>query len=69
MKLTRKAVQKILEGDTRAFLCSGLGGSYHKINRWLRDNKVDGPLTTASSLEIIEKHTGLTQDKILEKVK
>jgi len=68
MKLTQIAIQKILEkGDTRAFLCAGLNVSYHTLQRWIRDNEVDGKLTTASALEIIKKQTGLSQEEILEK--
>lgn len=67
MKLTKKAIQKILEGDTRAFLCTGLNCSYHTMNRWIRDNEADGKLTTASALEIIQKKTGLKQSEILQK--
>lgn len=67
MKLTKIAIEKILEGDTRAFLCSGLDVSYHTLQRWIRDNEADGKLTTASALEIIKKQTGLKQSEILEK--
>ena len=67
MKLTKKAIQKILEGDTRAFLCTGLNCSYHTMNRWIRDNEADGKLTTATALKIIEERTGLSSSEILQK--
>lgn len=68
MKLTETAIKKILEGNTRAFLCSGLQDvSYHTMQRWIHENKADGPLTTISALEIIKKQTGLTQEEILTK--
>lgn len=67
MKLTQKAIQKILEGNTRAFLCTGLDCTYHTLQRWIRDNEADGKLTTASALKIIEKETGLKQSQILQK--
>ena len=67
MKLTKKAIKKILENDTRAFLCTKLDVSYHTLQRWIRDNEPDGKLTTVSALEIIKKQTGLTQEEILQK--
>ena len=67
MKLTAKAIKKISEGDTRAFLCTALNCSYHTVNRWLRDNEADNKLTTVTALQIIKEKTGLDQSEILEK--
>lgn len=67
MKLTKKAIQKILEGNTRAFLCTALNCTYHTLQRWINENASDGKLTTITALKVIEKETGLKQSEILQK--
>jgi hypothetical protein len=35
------------------------------VQRWINDNKPDGPLTTSTALQIIESETGLKETEIL----
>ena len=68
MKLTQKAIDKILESkNTRASLCDEFNCSYHTMQRWVRDNKNNGELTTFAALKIILEHTRMKQEQILER--
>jgi hypothetical protein len=68
MKLTEKAIEKILDcKNTRTSLCAEFDCSYHTMQRWVRDNKDNGELTTLAALEIILEHTGMKQEQVLDR--
>lgn len=67
MKLTQKALDLVKEEtQTKNLLASSLKCSVYTIERWIKDNKENGPLTTFTALEQIKLETGLTQEEILE---
>lgn len=43
-----------------------LNRSGYTVERWIKDNEGNGPLTTAKALEIIGEETGLKSKDILE---
>ncbi|MGN6618224.1 MAG: hypothetical protein ACTHJ5_13705 [Ilyomonas sp.] len=51
----------------KAKLVSAFKNHYGTVERWLNDNKEDGPLTTAKAMGVIKEHTKLDEDAILEK--
>ena len=53
----------------KANLVSAFNNHYGTVERWLSDNKEDGPLTTAKAMEVIKEHTGLDEDAVLDKRK
>lgn len=38
---------------------------FSSLERWLKENENDGPLTRASALKLIEEETGMAQEEIL----
>jgi hypothetical protein len=64
MKLSRKALSKM---TTRAKnrLALELNRSGYTVERWIKDNDDNGPLTTAKALEIIGEETGLGKNDML----
>jgi hypothetical protein len=68
MKLTNKALESINTKRGRLALMTAMDFSEQWVFRVLKANKVNGPLTTATALKVIEQETGLTQEDILENV-
>lgn len=69
MKLTNEIITKLLASrDFRLALASALGFTEIWIDRLIDKNKSNGPLTTAKSLQVIRKETGLVDAEILEEV-
>jgi hypothetical protein len=66
MKLNNEIIA-LLTGsrDMRLALCSALGFTELWIDKLIEKNKVNGPLTTAKSLEVIRKETGRADANIL----
>lgn len=65
MRLSEQALEAITR-ETRLKLAIALGFSEVWITKSIEKNKSNGPLTTASALQIIREETGLTDDQILE---
>lgn len=67
MKLSNIAITAISE-ERRILLdiALALGFSEQWTRRLIENNKDNGPLTTAMSLQIIKAETGLTDSEILE---
>lgn len=65
MKLTKKAIKKI-DKKTRLKLAIALGFTEYWVGKLVNNNKVNGPLTTTSALQVLREETGLTEDQILE---
>lgn len=67
MKLNPTVIAKLQENRlSRLQLCAALGFTELWIDKSIAKNKVNGPLTTATALEVIRKETGLTDSEILE---
>ncbi len=65
MKLTKLALDKINNPSVIAELMKALGFSELWVKRLILQNRINGPLTTYTALEVIRKETGLADDKIL----
>lgn len=67
MKLTQRAIE-LFRKDTQIknTLASFFECSVYSVERWIKDNKDNGPLTTVLAIQILEKEIGLTQEEILE---
>ena len=66
MKLSNQAIEKLKEArDSRLRLCSKLGFTEVWIDKLIGKNKINGPLTTVSALEVIREETGLGNSEIL----
>lgn len=68
MKLSENAIETIKHKDhlrLRNRLALELDVHSSSVERWLKDNETDGPLTRASALKMIVEETGLLQDEIL----
>lgn len=66
MKLTNQAITAISERQIVLRLALTLGFSERWILRVIGKNKKNGPLTTASALQVIREETGLLDAEILE---
>lgn len=66
MRLTNTALQAINQRKVKRRLAFELDFSGVWITSLIEANKVNGPLTTAKSLDVIQEETGLTKDQILE---
>lgn len=66
MKLTHQAITKIDDRKGRLRLALALGFSESWTRRVIKNNKENGPLTTASALHEIAKISGLPKSQILE---
>lgn len=66
MKLNNSVIAKLKESrSTRLQLCDKLGFTELWIDKSIDKNKVNGPLTTATALEVIRKETGMEDSEIL----
>lgn len=65
MKLTKRAIKSFTR-PLKLELALALGFSEVWIDKLVKNNKDNGPLTTAKSLQIIQEVTGLNQLDILE---
>ena len=68
MRLTQTALNKITV-KTRVLIALALDLSEQTVNRYLTQNREDGPITRVTALKIIQEETGLTQDQILTESK
>lgn len=66
MKLTEKAKTAISNRSGRDAIMQAMGFTESWTYKVIKANKVNGPLTTAAALKVIERETGLSQDEILE---
>ncbi len=66
MKLTQNAIDKISTRNVMLSLALALGFTELWIGKLIAANKENGPLTTAKSLQVIRKETGLGDSEILE---
>lgn len=66
MRLTKKALDKINQKETRLRLALALKCTEQWIIKLIDANKHNGPLTTASALAVIRTETKLSDDQILE---
>lgn len=68
MKLSKIAILALRGGGVKAKarIANEIGASMKTVYGWVAENKINGPLTIAKSLEIISEETGLTRDQILE---
>jgi hypothetical protein len=64
MKLTQKALNAINTPPIRRELTNALEVTDQTIVRYIKDN--DDCLTKAAAMQIIRKHTGLSDKEILE---
>lgn len=70
MKLRKNTGKLIIENrkliNRLGYELGGEKGAHtNTIERWIDDNKENGPLTTVKAIEIISEETGLTQEQIL----
>lgn len=65
MQLSKKAIKKIDNVQGRIHLAYSLGRSEQWIKKLIVANKVNGPLTTFTALEVIRYETGLVDEQIL----
>jgi len=68
MRLTKKAIKAADQKKTRLLLALTLNCTEQWIIKSLDQNKENGLLTTAASLQVIREKTGLRDDQILENV-
>ena len=66
MKLSQTAITKIDNLNTRLAIAGGLQFTETWVNRLIRVNKENGPLTTAKALQVISENTGMSFNEILE---
>jgi hypothetical protein len=67
MRLTKKAIAQLKQNKMAiAHLCTAMGKGISTVELWLANNKVDGPLTTATAIAVVEKYVSV---EILEKPK
>lgn len=66
MKLSETAKEKLQTRQAKAALMTTLGFSEVWINKCIKANKVNGPLTTISAIGVIKRETGLTEEEILD---
>ncbi len=67
MKITSTGIEAI-KGSLRLRNRLALEMDRHNasIEKWIRENKENGELTTAKALQIIKEETGLTESELLE---
>jgi len=68
MKLTAKAIEAIDNQKTKLLLALALGFKEQWIDKVVKKNKDNGPLTTAQALQTIRFETGAKDHEILEEV-
>lgn len=67
MQITKKAIKLIDDSSgLKVKLCVAFDATYDTMQRWVRENKKDGKLTTIKAITIIEESIGLTQTEILD---
>lgn len=72
MKLSENALTAIKDKSglrLRNLIALELNIHFSSLERWLSENRADGPLTRASILKLITEETGLTQEEILTEEK
>lgn len=70
MKIANKFIKQILESTRiRAELCAVLGKNYHCVQKYVKDNKVNGPLTTAVALKVICTNLKVKESELLTEAK
>ncbi len=67
MRLTEKAIQAIAEKNITGKIMDELKVSPSSIYRIIKENKSNGPLTSAGALSLIRQETALTDDVLLER--
>jgi len=68
IRLNQKAVMNV-KGNTKVLvnIAEEFGlNNISTVRRWLRDNKVNGPLTTKAALKIISLSTGVPEGLLTE---
>jgi hypothetical protein len=73
MTITRKAILSkksigLLTSRARNRIALALDCSTYTVDRWIRENEVNGDLTKMVPLQIIKEETGLLDNEILEYV-
>lgn len=66
MKLTKIALKRIDNLETRLKLALLFMVTERRVSQMIKTNKSFGPLISPGALDIIKKDTGLTEDKIFE---
>lgn len=66
MKLSNRAIEHLQNRRVMLELAISLGFSEQWMRKVIEANKDNGPLTTAISIQVINKETGLSQEDILE---
>lgn len=66
MRLTKKALTAINNSSTRLKLAMALTCTEQWIIKMIKANKVNGPLTTVTALNVISEATKLKQQDILD---
>lgn len=66
MKLSNAAISALSNRKIMLALALGLDFSEQWMRVIIKDNKDNGPLTTAKALQVIKEETGLTDEEILE---
>lgn len=69
MRLTKKALGAINKKDIRLKLALSLDCTEQWVIKMIVANKNNGPLTTASALDVIRQETKMKDDQILDKQK
>lgn len=66
MRLSPDAIAAIKAPRVRIKLAIELDCTDQSIVRYIKENEVNGPLTTAGALKVIREESGLTDKAILE---
>lgn len=66
MKLSKRALRKLDNKESKLRLALAMGFSEQWVNKLLSQNKANGPLTTITAINFIERETNLKQDEILD---
>lgn len=69
-RLSKKAITLILYHSSLIgiLVAANKKNDTETIRRWLRANKINGPLTTRSNIMLLTSETGLSEKTILESV-
>lgn len=65
MRITQEALKRINNQHVRPHIQIALKCSEASLERYIRDNKENGPLTTAAALIVIKERTGLITEEVL----
>lgn len=67
MRITSMALEKIaLSNKIKACICYELDKSYPTVQKWIAENKPNGPLTTVAVQKILARELNIRQSELLQ---